>query len=565
VPKPIPEYLRLHVEPAAGGIPCVELYTGLPEFCQAFEQATGWPLTFVQRLPSGKCSGAEHEHQPMTQEAWSAPVEDSSGGLLGYLALAAPAGGQAQCDAAVARRLAAAVHAALNELQQLRHGIWLREAELAAGVPIVARSDEPQRLAERLEAVLRAGAEAVGCQAAGLYLLDVHTTELKLRSCWGLPRQRLLAPPRGLADAAADLEALAGHAVVLERADLLRSWNVPEEFASAVCVPISSPTVPLGTLWVFSHQPRTFSDAEMNLIEVVSGRLSVELERQTLLTESRRGTRLARQAAVAHQLRSSQLPHVAPLIDGWDLAGWASQPESLGGAFYDWSGNGWGEQRSLDGERQASGCEARADASPRETPHGEPRPHERVHLALGEATECLGLGAALVSQSIRSTWRAQAEHLQQPQELVVRINRALWAGSAGEQRGALLAATIEPGSGFVSYAWAGHPGALRVRGGSVEALLGPQCELGTEPDTQYALHHVVLEPGEALVFYNEQFRNALDERGRLACFAALADAMQNDPQITAQQLAELMAAHAERHAVHPELDDRAVLVARRLA
>ena len=65
--------------------------------------------------------------------------------------------------------------------------LWQREAELAAGVPLVPHREDQKHLAARLEAVLRAGAEAVGGDAIALYLLDEATTELKLRCSWGLP------------------------------------------------------------------------------------------------------------------------------------------------------------------------------------------------------------------------------------------------------------------------------------------------------------------------------------------------------------------------------------------
>ena len=116
-----------------------------------------------------------------------------------------------------AEPLADALGKLWGELLATRHALWQREAELAAGVPLVLRRrrrDMPP-LGERLEAVLRGGAEAIGCQAAALYLLDPATTELKLRSSWGLPRKRLTDPARPLRGALADLEALLGHAVVL--------------------------------------------------------------------------------------------------------------------------------------------------------------------------------------------------------------------------------------------------------------------------------------------------------------------------------------------------------------
>ena len=51
----------------------------------------------------------------------------------------------------------------------------------------------------------------------------------------------------------------------------------------ASCVPVSSPTVPLGTLWFFSDRPREFTDMQTGLAELVSGRLAAELERTMLL------------------------------------------------------------------------------------------------------------------------------------------------------------------------------------------------------------------------------------------------------------------------------------------
>ena len=94
----------------------------------------------------------------------------------------------------------------MGELNRLRHAVFEREAELAAGVPVSIRPDEEPHLAERLESVIKSGAEAVGGQAAGLYLLDEHTSHLKLRAAWNLPHERLLSEPRPLRGAVADLE-----------------------------------------------------------------------------------------------------------------------------------------------------------------------------------------------------------------------------------------------------------------------------------------------------------------------------------------------------------------------
>jgi GAF domain-containing protein len=184
-----------------------------------------------------------------------------------------------------AGQLADAILRLYGQLARARQIIRHRDAELAAGVPVVARADEPERFAHLLESILRGGAEACECQAAALYMLDNATTTLKLRASFGLPIERLMQPPRPLKGAIADLEALLGHAVALERASAFGPWRVPEEFAAALCVPVSSPTIPLGTLWFFSNHPRDFTDRQTNVAELVAGRLAAELERATLLAQ----------------------------------------------------------------------------------------------------------------------------------------------------------------------------------------------------------------------------------------------------------------------------------------
>ena len=112
-----------------------------------------------------------------------------------------------------------------------------------------------------------------------------------MRSCWGLPKRRLLDEARPLHDQLADLEAMLGHAVVLEDPAMFGLWRVPEQCAACVCVPISTPTIPLGTLWIYSKEPRGFNDQETNIIEIVAGRIAADLERETMLREEARRRR----------------------------------------------------------------------------------------------------------------------------------------------------------------------------------------------------------------------------------------------------------------------------------
>jgi phosphoserine phosphatase RsbU/P len=294
--RSVHKHLKLYTEQHPASVRAsIDAVGCLPETLRAFQRVTGWSLQYVNGTASKLNDGP----------TLAVPVNSGQDAPAGHLRLE-PVPGSAPArspDAIVpadresAAALAASIGDMLGELLQTRHALWQREAELAAGVPLVPHTEEEKPLAVRLEAVLKGGAEAVGCVAAALYLLDEGTTELKLRSSWGLPFDRLTAPARPLKGAVADLEALLGHAVVLNHTNVIRMWNAPEDFPASVCVPISTPTTLLGTLWVFSSESRDFAEQQMNILEVVAGRLASDLEREMLMRSGVDGAELKKEIA----------------------------------------------------------------------------------------------------------------------------------------------------------------------------------------------------------------------------------------------------------------------------
>jgi sigma-B regulation protein RsbU (phosphoserine phosphatase) len=524
VTKSAPEYLRLYTE----RVPAAEAPSGhgiaaLAELCQAFEQATGWPLRYM--------TGEVSHHDPDLM--WSAPVNPGVGTALGHFRMDRCGTGLAESaqriELAVAGELAAAVAELTSELVRTRHALWQREAELAAGVPIVEHRQEKQHLAQRLEAVLQGGADAIGCQAAALYLLDDTTQALRLRAVWNLSHDRFTAPPRALRTATADLEALCGHAVVLEDARLFDHWNLPDTYPAAVCVPVSSPTVPLGTLWFFAEKKRPFSDHEVNIIEVIAGRLAADLEREMLLVQGAEKTKITHQLDAAERLQQNQLPQIAPLIEGWDIAGWTTQASRVGGAFHDWF--------------------VRSD--------------DQLVIATADCLDS-GLDAALSASGLRAALRAHAQYTLPPHQLLKRVNHSLWTGSAGDQYASLFCGLIDPLSGRFCFAAAGHPSGLLLRSSDVQSLVEPTLPLGLEPDTRYTLGERQVAPGDVLIIANQSVRDTVDDQGRPFGQAGLVQAIAGSLDATAETLAELMRDRLENHAHKANQDDRALLVIRRL-
>ena len=528
LPRKIPvaktreKQLKLYTEQPKVVRPQIEAVGSLPEVLKAFQRTTGWSLRHV----------AGPEPKKPNDLTWSAPVSPGVGATLGHLRLdrldsESAAAHPAPCDLPTARALASALGDMLNELISTRNALWEREAELAAGVPLLPHADEEEHLAARLEAVLKGGAESVDCQAAALYLLDDATTELKLRSSWGLPFDRLAEPARRLQGAVADLEALLGHAVVLEDTDVMRHWKVPENFPAAVCVPVSTPTMLLGTLWVYSARKRDFNDRETNLLEVVAGRLAADLEREMLMREGIAGAELKQQVAAAERLQRNQLPTISPLLDGWQLSGWTTQAEAVGGDFYDWF------------------C----------------LPDGLLAIAVGDA-QGQGLEAGLSATALKAAIRAHGQYHREAEQAMKRLNLTLWTGSAGDQFAALFYGLIETATGRICFGSAGGPAIVVVRPDGWGSLSHGSPPLGEGPDTNYEQCGFTLQPGEALVVFSDGVREARDRRGRPLGEAGVAEPLVGQLILSADELADLARKNLESHAASLR-DDRTILVVKR--
>ena len=522
--KSTQKHLKVYTEqPPEVHAPGIEGVNSFADVSQAVERMTGWSLCYVPESAPRCGAGLP----------WSAPVNPGSGIAAGHLKLEmGRAAAVGQCTGIAedsVRQLASAVAGMLCELMQTQHVLWQREAELAAGIPLVPASDEANHLAVRLEAVLRGGAEAVGCQAAAIYLLDEDTSHLKLRSCWGLSRDRLLDPARPLRGAVADLEALLGNAVVLEDTRRMQPWKVPEEgYAAAACVPISTPTTLLGTFWVFSTTPRDFDDRQTNLLEIVAGRLAADLEREMLLREGVDGAKLKRQFAAAERLQQDQLPAIAPQVDGWDLSGWAVQAQSLGGGFFDWF--------CLDDGRLA--------------------------IALGSAAGS-GMESALMAAAARTAIRCHARRGAAAEQVLAEVNRTLWIGSTGSQHAGLFLGLLDPNSGDAVWSSAGPISVIAVGGGSWRSLTRASPLAGEDPDTIYQPSTLPLGPDEAVVVCSEGVVAAADPRGRLFGEAGVAEgplALRGRP--AAEQSTRIRGL-LDAHQPGAARADRVVLVVRR--
>jgi len=217
------------------------------------------------------------------------------------------------------------------------------------------------------------------------------------------------------------------------------------------------------------------------------GTIGATLRKQRLEQEIRERERVEQELRVARRIQQASLPEEVPQLEGWQIAPFYRPAREVGGDFYDFHFLSEGQ----------------------------------LGVVVGDATG-KGVPAALVMASARSMLRALAEAANSPGEVLRRVNDALVPDIPPNMFVTCFYAILEPESGTLRYANAGHDlPYLRRPGGECEELRARGMPLGIMPGMGYEQKEIVLEGGEAALFYSDGLVEAHDPEGGMFGFPRL--------------------------------------------
>ncbi|HBE72393.1 MAG TPA: hypothetical protein DDW52_30020 [Planctomycetaceae bacterium] len=531
----LPSHLKIHVEEQAAAEPHSPAVFDAAEIHAAFTEATGWiPQTIRSTPHMGKSDRLDNEGADGIAAGRKAPLRsrvrlisfDPIDGVLDYDAESLMSASNVVSEEA-AWRLYEQIDALSEQLVSLETALQTKEAELATSVAVSIRPDEAEVLSTRLEETLQRSTEQTGSDAAALYLLNDSTSQLEMRSCFGMPASRLAQPARELRGSMADLEALMGNAVLLENTSMAAEWNCPEQYAAAICLPIGSPTMPHGTLWLFSDHVRDFSSTDIEIAKAATEKILADIERSVLSEEVLRGREMDRGVEEAGLTQSTRLPDSQPLHADYDLSGWTFQGQAVGGNFHTWTLN-----------RQQKICAA----------IGEARPN--------------GMGGALVAASlqtiIETCWNAK----HRSDQILRRANDQLWNVHDSDWRSSLAYMLIDPDSGQLDLSMAGCIQGFLFGQNGYRMLTGTGTELAAQPDTLFQRQELTMEAGELLVFASSAVIGPAD-----GCGITQDELLREINELYDEPVSEI-ADHLARKLplstpTHPVSSDRSLLILRR--
>jgi serine phosphatase RsbU (regulator of sigma subunit)/anti-sigma regulatory factor (Ser/Thr protein kinase) len=191
--------------------------------------------------------------------------------------------------------------------------------------------------------------------------------------------------------------------------------------------------------------------------------------------EARRRERIEQEIRVAGIIQQTLLPKDVPHIEAWEFAAWWQPARTVGGDFYDFV----------------------------------PLHDGRLMVVIGDVTD-KGVPAALVMASTRTILRAAAERLISPGEILRRANDVLQPDMPPKMFVTCLCAVLDPQTGHLVYANAGHNAALQRTRDGVKELRARGMPLGLMPGMSYEEKETQLAPDDTVFMYSDGLVEAHD-------------------------------------------------------
>ena len=211
---------------------------------------------------------------------------------------------------------------------------------------------------------------------------------------------------------------------------------------------------------------------------------------ENLTREIRKRERVEQELQVARSIQQAALPKEVPTLEGWQINPYYRPAREVGGDFYDF--------------HLLSEC--------------------RLGLVVGDATG-KGVPAALVMSTTCGMLQLAAQAMDSsssPGKVLAQVNEALLARIPPNMFVTCFYAILDPESGSLKYANAGHDlPYLRLGGGYAEELRARGMPLGLMPGMGYEEKEIELDAGEAVLFYSDGLVEAHNPKGEMFGFPRL--------------------------------------------
>lgn len=204
--------------------------------------------------------------------------------------------------------------------------------------------------------------------------------------------------------------------------------------------------------------------------------------------------RFEQELEVARLIQQNFLPKELPDLPGWHISAYYRPAREVGGDFYDVI----------------------------------PLPDGRVGFVVGDVTD-KGVPAALVMSATRSVLRASAQRVMEPGAVLERVNEHLCPDMPEKMFVTCLYGVLDPRSGVLRFANAGHDLPYVQTAGGVVELRARGMPLGLMPGMPYEEKEATLHPGETVLLHSDGIVEAHDASRDMFGFPRLKETVARGP------------------------------------
>jgi sigma-B regulation protein RsbU (phosphoserine phosphatase) len=307
---------------------------------------------------------------------------------------------------------------------------------------------------------------------------------------------------------------------------------VEQKVHTMMAVPLQAKDRIIGLIYLDSpFILREFTKDDLSLLTVMANVAAIRIENARLAEVEAVERIMKRDLDQAADIQGRMLPDHAPNVPGAELAGFNLPCRTVGGDYYDFF----------------------------------PYPDGKVGLTLGDVSG-KGMPASLMMAELHARVQVLAEDPGDLGPFLVRLNKATSAKCPSNRFVTFFFCVLDPATGELSYANAGHNPPILVRAdGTAEMLEGGGPVLGILSTAPYSEMHAQLDHGDMLVLYSDGVTEANNEAFDEFDEERFIDVLKQHRHQPATAIVEAVTrALTEFCAGAPQADDITLAVAKRL-
>jgi sigma-B regulation protein RsbU (phosphoserine phosphatase) len=284
---------------------------------------------------------------------------------------------------------------------------------------------------------------------------------------------------------------------------------IAQHIRSAVCAPLLVGDAVLGVLYIdYTSNRGAVTENDVRLVGHIARFAAVTLERTRLREEGLAKTKIDEELRTAYAIQKRLLPETLPQVEGYTFAA-ANRPcKTVSGDYYDVV----------------------------------VRPNGRIYFVIADVSG-KGITAALVMSSVATAFNIFTRTDPTPADLLRELNATLAPKTAPTKFVTLVVGLLDPATGKIEFANAGHVPPLLISQSGVESLTSTDLVVGLFSHATYRNQSTQLERGDSLVLFTDGVTEAENSREEQLGLTTVANMLQPMHCVDAEQLLAAVDAH----------------------